>query len=369
MYFIDYNRAMKQNTYDNIKVALQENTLLKQSLTSYKGSLLKPKPYLYDIIMRQVELSPFHPDKEICAYLLLQLDERGFFKHDFKTIVKDGKYPAQAIKKTIALLRTFTPHGLFSFSIKECLQIQCKLAKTPTADIAFLLCGYIDELRLEKYAFLRRKCKIKQAQLLDAIDFLKQLDTAPASPYIVQHVDQIIDFKIELQDEILHLYYLDATQTYTSIPIQEIDHTSKIKYRKQPICLIMMYLCYYQSDFFKSGQVHYLTLDMISKAIGLHSSTISKQLHNKTFLFNQKQYALKTLMNATGTKQYSAQMIKQYIIDYIQKEDKTNPYSDAMIQQMLLHDYQIHIARRTVVKYRESCLLFNSKKRKIEKVV
>ena len=60
--------------------------------------------------------------------------------------------------------------------------------------------------------------------------------------------------------------------------------------------------------------------------------------------------------------------IKKEITQIIEKENKLKPYSDEKIRK-LLEEKDIYISRRTVTKYREECFIYNSRQRKIEKIL
>ena len=60
--------------------------------------------------------------------------------------------------------------------------------------------------------------------------------------------------------------------------------------------------------------------------------------------------------------------IKKEITQIIEKENKLKPYSDEKIRK-LLEEKDIYISRRTVTKYREECFIYNSRQRKIEKII
>ena len=68
-----------------------------------------------------------------------------------------------------------------------------------------------------------------------------------------------------------------------------------------------------------------------------------------------------------------------YVTDTVIDDDKdvpvvstdtiiAKPYSDEKIRK-LLEEKDIYISRRTVTKYREECFIYNSRQRKIEKIL
>ena len=56
--------------------------------------------------------------------------------------------------------------------------------------------------------------------------------------------------------------------------------------------------------------------------------------------------------------------VQDKIRQIIQNENPKKPYSDDKISQLLKEEHQIHIARRTVAKYREMLKVLPSNKRK-----
>ena len=65
---------------------------------------------------------------------------------------------------------------------------------------------------------------------------------------------------------------------------------------------------------------------------------------------------------------FEKEAIQKEITQIIEKENKLKPYSDEKIRK-LLEEKDIYISRRTVTKYREECFIYNSRQRKIEKIL
>ena len=84
---------------------------------------------------------------------------------------------------------------------------------------------------------------------------------------------------------------------------------------------------------------------------------------NKSFEFEQHYVPLKQMLTHGGVVGTSQEEIKKRMISIIDNEDKQHPYSDEAIR-LQLEEEGIHLSRRVVAKYRESCFIFNSSKRK-----
>lgn len=95
-------------------------------------------------------------------------------------------------------------------------------------------------------------------------------------------------------------------------------------------------LCQIQKDFFlKDGKINYCTLEMVAKQCGLHVSTISRAINQKSFEYNDKYYPIKQLFSHSGLKEISAYTIKEKMKEIIESEDKAHPYSDEAIRKLL----------------------------------
>lgn len=339
---------------------------------------------LYDEIMEQARLSKYNPNLDICEYLIFQLDSNGYFKCSYQELLKMSNYPKDVVKKHIALLRTFEPHGLFAFDLRECLQIQCKLSKTPISDTAFTLCSYLEELALEHYDEIMNKTKLTFDEIDDGYHFIKTLNPKPAANYNSDTIYINPEFKITVEDEKIDIQLLndDLNISFNALEdsndskeIQEFlkaqraqvqNIMNSIQKRNMTLLQIMQYICDVQKDFFlKQASIKHLTLAMIAENCNLHISTISRAISNKSFEFNNTYYPLKKMLSNGGTDDVSADEIKKKIKLMIDNENKKRPYSDERIKDML-NEEGIHLSRRTVTKYRESLYIYNSSKRKIK---
>jgi len=88
----------------------------------------------------------------------------------------------------------------------------------------------------------------------------------------------------------------------------------------------------------------------------LDISTISRAVNGKyvqtRFGVFELKYFFSTGLSTGEGEDLSSKVIRQQIADMISGEDSANPLSDESITEMLMK-CGIHIARRTVAKYRE----------------
>jgi RNA polymerase sigma-54 factor len=113
-----------------------------------------------------------------------------------------------------------------------------------------------------------------------------------------------------------------------------------------------------------------LVLRDVAESIGMHESTISrvttnKYMHTPRGIFEFKYFFSSHLSTVDGDEQ-SSTAVRAKIRKLIGAENPAKPLSDSKIAT-LLEEGGIHVARRTVAKYRESMKITSSSERKVRK--
>lgn len=335
------------------------------------------KPNLRDVLFRQLKLNNEKYDEEICEYLISCLDGNGYFKYSFEEVLEDSLWNKSEIMRHIELLRKLEPYGLFSFNLKDCLSIQCIMNEKAESETGLILCDYLEDLATHRYDAIMKKTELTREEIDEGFDFIRTLNPKPAANYSQGSTFLIPECKVSVEGEDIQVELLKIDFSITVIDDDSFKQQRKeaetilsaIQKRNITLLQIMNVICNIQRNFFvHHADLHYLTLDMIAKECGLAISTISRAITNKSFEFENQYYAIKDMLVHSGTQLKNGQVIKKEIIQIIDQEDKTNPYSDEKIRK-LLKEKDIHISRRTVAKYREDCFIYNSRQRKIEKTI
>jgi RNA polymerase sigma-54 factor len=125
----------------------------------------------------------------------------------------------------------------------------------------------------------------------------------------------------------------------------------------------------FQRDFFDHGIAHLkpMVLRDIAEDIEMHESTISRVTNNKYAHTPQGIFELKFFFNSSINRSngdtIASASVQEKIRKIIEKEPPRKPFSDLKIVD-ILEAANIHIARRTVAKYREMMGILPSSKRK-----
>ena len=142
-----------------------------------------------------------------------------------------------------------------------------------------------------------------------------------------------------------------------------------IHQRQRTIYKVAKSIVKFQKEFLDKGIqfLKPLVLRDVAEDIEMHESTISRVTNNKYAYTPQGIYELKFFFNTGITssqgEDLASESVKNLVREIITKEDPKKPYSDEKLVQ-ILKGMNIHIARRTVSKYRESMKILSSNERR-----
>jgi RNA polymerase sigma-54 factor len=133
-----------------------------------------------------------------------------------------------------------------------------------------------------------------------------------------------------------------------------------INRRRQTLKLITKCIIEHQAGFLETGSrqfLHTLTRTRVAQLLEMHESIVSRATANKFVqLPHQEVVSFDLFFDASLS-------VKDAIDQIIRSEDPSNPYSDKQIAE-LLGEMGIQVARRTIVKYRDSQKILSSARRR-----
>jgi RNA polymerase sigma-54 factor len=143
-----------------------------------------------------------------------------------------------------------------------------------------------------------------------------------------------------------------------------------IQQRQKTIYKVTESIVKFQKDFFDSGPVHLkpMVLRDVAEDIQMHESTVSRVMNNKYMyspfgIFELRHFLNSGIQSIDRGDKVASLSVKERIKEMVRREDKSRPYSDHEIANILKRS-NIDIARRTVAKYREMLRILPSNQRK-----
>ena len=308
--------------------------------------------------------------KEICIFIINNLNKKGYLELS-KIEIKDIlEVTDKELEEAFDIIHNLEPYGIGAYSLEECLKIQLKAKKIIDEKLFLFIDNYLYLLADEKYNLIKEKLNINEDVLFSYIDIIKSLNPIPSRGYSVGKVRKIIpDILVEIKkDEIFYeinrasipqINIKDKLNDKYYKKINEI--VSCIEKRFETIDKIMKIIIREQKIFFTSQgkKINTLKISDIADKLNLSPSTVSRAVKEKYIKTNFGIISLRKLFNLDST----VFLYQQKILQYIENENKEQPFSDQDIVNLLEKD-GIKIARRTVTKYREKLGYKSSHKRK-----
>ncbi len=361
-------------------------------------NLLVVKSTLNDYLMWQLGLSPItDQERRIGEQIIGNIDPNGYLAASVEEIAALESVAPAIVECVLTSIQEFDPPGIAARDLKECLLIQSRILHMQGTLVDRIIEHHIKDLEIKNYANIARKLKVSLQDVLAAVEVIENMDPKPGSGYNDDRVQTIIpdvyvvksgdDYKVTLNDD--GMPRLRISGFYRNLvggspPGASAENGKKyirermqsaawliksIQQRQRTIFKVAESIVQFQRNFLDGGIsfLKPLVLRDVAESVGMHESTISrvvtnKYMHTPQGIYEMKFFFSSSLKNADG-EAIASKCVKEEIRKIVGGEGHKKPYSDSDIVAMLAKS-GIHIARRTVAKYREMMGILPSSRRK-----
>lgn len=355
-----------------------------------------PSQSLREYLYWQMQLTPFGPtDEQIATTLIDAINDDGYLTLSLEELVTQT-IELDEVEAVLHRIQQFDPIGVGSRSLQECLHLQANqfLAQDPhKASIDQVIERYLDLVAKKDWASLRHKMKLSVEKCEHIIHAIQSLNPKPGAEMAPQSTEYIIpDAFVRKQGDkwhiTLNMSYLPRVQLNPQHQelIQKSPETADRKFlkdklqearwflkslqnRNETLMKVLHCIVDKQHACLESGDeaMRPMILQDVADSIDMHASTVSritshKYIHTPRGVLPLKHFFSSALETNAGA-QCSATAIRALMKKLIAAENPQKPLSDNKLTS-LLQDQGIHIARRTVAKYRESMGILGSRERK-----
>ncbi len=357
---------------------------------------------LREHLLWQMHMTLFSPaDLRIAEAIIDALDENGYLTCSLEEI-------QQALSSEIAVetdeivavlhqIQNFEPAGVGARNLAECLTLQLRTLDpaTPHREAAGRVATPENLGLLASHDFkqLKRTTHLPTEELQAAIQLIQQLNPRPGSSVVNTHASYIAPdivvkklrgiWRAELTssatprlninreyEKLIRRGSDSADNRYLQDKLQEARWFIKsLASRNETLLKVARAIVDRQRAFFEHGAeaMKPLVLHDIAEIVEMHESTISRVTTNKYMLTPRGIFELKYFFSShVGTADggtCSATAIRSLIKKLVEAEKPEKPISDSTIADILANQ-GIHVARRTVAKYREALNIPPSSQRK-----
>jgi RNA polymerase sigma-54 factor len=362
---------------------------------SYENFLVK-KTTLADHLLWQLQFSRFTEEEHrVGTWIIGNLDEDGYLKMSLEDIVTDVNVSLETVEKALRKIQKFDPMGVAARDLRECLLIQLKgmAVQNPIAET--IVSEHLSLLKNRNHPAIAKRLGVSLDKVNEAAFLVSSLEPKPGRAFGGEAAQEIVpdvyihkvegEYVVYLNDD--EVPRLRVNNLYRSIltnsrPVVDEDKKyiqeklrsalwliRSIHQRQRTIYKVTKSIVKFQKEFLDKGIqfLKPLVLRDVAEDIEMHESTISRVTNNKYAYTPQGIYELKFFFNTGITssqgEDLASESVKNLVREIIAKEDAKKPYSDEKLVQ-ILKGMNIHIARRTVSKYRESMKILSSNERR-----
>ena len=397
-----------ENTEDDIGSSHLENhsfsqkSYSKEESTYNKESNISGKESFQENLLSQINYLNLNADEEIIAEQIIgTLDADGYLRRDLELIIDDLafseniEYDIKVVKNILKKIQNLEPAGVGSRNIEECLIIQIN-KKQELNSIERLALNIIKDdfnnFKNKHFEKIYSKYKNDKSEIIEAFNYIKKLNPNPAGGSDDDNITEYLipDFILKKINNELNIFLasgenkkVNVNQHYISIFNEMKNKKNKneenkksinfikqkiesaqwfvdaLNQRNQTLLKTMKTILKIQFNFFNDGDENDLKpmiLKDIAEIIKMDISTVSRIVRSKVIQTEFGIFPLKYFFSESSIKKndelVSSKVVKNSLREIIKNEDKSNPYTDDKLEE-ILNKKGFEVARRTISKYRE----------------
>ena len=369
-----------------------------EELPSFENILSKTTT-MSDHLLWQLSLSQLLEEEQKFGQLVIgNLNDDGYLTADVEELAKEANLDPEDALEVLKILQRFDPLGVCSRNLQECLMVQAEFLDPRNELVERVIRNHLSDLERKNYQNIVRVVGITMDEVVALTKIILDFEPKPGRSFVTgdnntQYITPDIyihkvagEYVISLNEDGMpklrvSSYYrsvlknANADGNVTKDYIQDKLRSAvwlirSIHNRQKTIYKVTESIVKHQKDFFDKG-IGYLKpmiLKDVAADIGMHESTVSrvttnKFVHTPIGIFELKFFFNSSIASADGGADVASEAVKEKIRQMVSKEDPAKPFSDQRIVELLRAE-NIHIARRTVAKYRDMLGILSSSKRK-----
>ncbi|MFD2614079.1 RNA polymerase factor sigma-54 [Paenibacillus gansuensis] len=330
---------------------------------------------------------------EAAVFLAGNINDQGYLDISLETASRESRFSLALLEEALTRLQALEPVGVGARTLQECLLLQVRRDDHahPLAEI--IIARYLESAAFGRCTQVAQELRVSPTAVGEAMQYIRTLDPKPGcsccpndTHYIVPdaYIEKLDGtYTIRMNEKYLpkvtlssfyHGLKWNLVCKETAAFLKEKEKSAEwllrsLDQRKKTLVRVIETIVEEQMAFLERGDswLRPMSLKVIAEKLGMHESTISRAVSGKYVKLPGGMYELKYFFSA-GLATFSGEAassrgIKARIKAMVDKEDRKKPLSDQRMAELLLEE-GIHIARRTVAKYREELRILPSSVRK-----
>ena len=298
-------------------------------------------------------------------------------------------------EESLKVVQSLEPRGIAATSLSECLLAQLPEDHPHHEELKVLIERHLNDLAENRLPQIAKRTSLSIELIQHLRDELHLLDPKPGSAFMETYVpnvtpDVILErdddgqYKVRLDDDWVPTLYISE---YYRRRLQDPSCTSEekefikqkvssaqwlidsIEQRRNTLTRVSQAIVDHQKAFLDEGPeaIEPLKMQQIADKVGVHVTTVSRAVDDKWIQTPRGILPLKRFfVGGTQTEDgddVAWDTIRIKLQELIDKEDKSDPYSDEKLVEELKRE-GMTVARRTVTKYRKKMGIPSSRQRR-----
>jgi RNA polymerase sigma-54 factor len=348
----------------------------------------------------ETQLGELDLDDAVCLTaerIITSLDSNGYLTSSLEDVLPPGSDATvlSVAERALAVIQSLDPAGVGARSLRECLLLQLRPDMPMYSEVKTLISDHLEDLHHNRLPAIQRKTGFSIERIQRAWEELRKLNPKPgaafnqlSAPTVTPDlfVDQLEDgsYKVRLEEGYtptlrISKYYRQRLLSGKATPEEREFIKRKInaaqwliesiEQRRSTLTRVAQAIIDHQTRFLNEGPeaIEPLKMQQIADKVGVHVTTVSRAVGDKWIQTPRGIYPLKRFF-VGGTKSDDGEdvawdAIRIKLQELIDKEDKSNPYSDDELVREL-HKHGLRAARRTITKYRKKMDIPSSRQRR-----
>jgi len=350
------------------------------------------------------ELAFLRLDEEsraVLEYVVWSLDQRGYLTASFDELASElsldlgREVDPEEVELAVEQLRQATHPAIAARDLRECLLLQLDARDESDPLICAIIADHLGDLEKNRLPHIAKATGRDLEEIKEALESVRGLEPIPGAAFggstaatitpdvMVEETDGEYHVRLDRErvpDLVISPVYKkllqqarqgDGVKEWVKQRLESARwFIDAVQQRESTLKRIARVIFDRQSGYLDRGPAGLIPLRMqeVADEVGVHISTVSRAVSGK---FAQTPRGIQSLKyfftggTAKATGEVASQTsIKERIRQFVEAEDKQRPLSDDQLAAKLAETDGIHIARRTVTKYRKALSLPSSTQRR-----
>jgi len=327
-------------------------------------------------------------------FIIGSLDHRGYLETPLEELAQITGTPLADFERTLQQVQWLDPAGVAARDLRECLHLQLEALGEEQSLAGRIVMEELESLAKFEYQAIAERLNASATEVQAAVAFIMTLNPAPGAGFSARPVEYVTpdvivrrvedEFVVTLNDDYIPRLRISAScrnllergelsaddRSYIRNKLRTATFLIQgVSQRQETLQKVAREIIRVQSDFLSrdNGTLRPLTMAKVASVIGVHETTVSRALAGKFIqtprgVFEMKYFFRSGYLCRDGSAM-TPESVKGVIKELIEAEDPLYPLTDLDVVETL-KEKGLHLARRTIAKYRDELGIPASKERK-----